>query len=436
MDYYALIISILLIVLAIFGKFVYRNFVNPITVFCGLWGAILLLYSFRCYEINKASEASITLTFVGCIAFFVGALLPLIRQSRSGHPVAHMTSVDVGSPKPNYLYFIILNIISIIFLMGFAVETIRLLRMGYGFDYIHYYYNQEVGTIGAERASQNVLNWFVWPLTLGTLPMIAAVIQCDSEKTKVRRLFLITSIINVVIYVIVTGARASIAYILVYFVFVYLLQGRKIQMKLSRRIGVLIAGMAVIWAFNYITISRGSDSVLKTVYIYFCGCVPNFSVRFENIMGYDKMHGLVSTYGFYRPILLIVNRLLHSSSLYTLRNTIDALIRETQNRVLIGTSIRYNAFVSPFYYFILDGGYIGVIILSILYGMLCTSTFIKYTMDRSYKNLMIYLLVIYGLAFSMVRFHFVQMRYVLSFFYVVLGFANLRLRFKINSKKQ
>lgn len=432
MDAFVFIIGIIIIVIAFTNKVVLRDWINPITVFIGLWGLILFAYSFRFYGIYQASTTSILVTLTGLISFVAGCLLPAYLQTKKG-VISKRTSVDELSEKPNYYFLIVFNAIAILVLFASVIETIRMLRAGFGFDYIHSYFYSEESGLRASTGMNLVRGWFLWPWTYAILPIIPVAFFADTEKTKEKKWFIITAFIVIILYVLVSGARVSLVYCLMFFALVYYIQGKRIKMNLGKKILVLTLVVLIIWVIYYISVSRGQD-IFRSAYIYFCGCVPYFSVRFEELDSIPRMYSLFSMNGLYRLPILAINKILRSSSLSNLKDFVTQLTESTQTRYAIGPGIGYNAFLGPFYYFYVDGGIIGVIILSLLYGYFCCSLFFAYKNNPTYKNTVIYLLVLFGLAFSMVRFQFTTVRYFLAFIYVIFGFAKLKIRFTIRKK--
>lgn len=416
-----IIIATIITSLAALGWMDMRNIINPITLFCGVWGAILIMYSFQFYGLYSASWESIVIIAIGIMSFFIGSIIIVALKKKYVRRNSVNIGLDINTRKPNYLLFIILNIISIIMLIGSVVETIGLLREGRNFAFIHSFYHSENGSIGSSTLMTIFHNWFIWPITLANLPILAVTLQCDLKRTAKRKIFVITSFINIAIYVLITGARVSIIYFVMYFVIVFFIQGKRISLSLPRKIQITVVTILLYLAFDYISRSRGSESIAESIYLYFCGCIPNFSVRFTDIPN-KKMYGFLSLFGLFKPFVDVIYRITHFSVFGVYKQTVSEIFILTQHRVHIGPGITYNAFLTPFYYFYIDGGVLGVVVLSFLYGIVSMVAYLEYIKKRSYKTLSIYLLFVMGMVFSMVRFHFVQMRYVLAFFYIAFVF--------------
>ena len=85
---------------------------------------------------------------------------------------------------------------------------------------------------------------------------------------------------------------------------------------------------------------------------------------------------------------------------------------EVEKTISVGTVFHMNAYVSLFYYFFYDGGFVGNIIGSFLYGGLSR---LIYRRIGSMRGMVYYALIFQGLLFSMIRFQFTISHYCLSF---------------------
>ena len=79
-----------------------------------------------------------------------------------------------------------------------------------------------------------------------------------------------------------------------------------------------------------------------------------------------------------------------------------------------------NAFVTPIYYFMIDGGIPFVCLASLLLGII-TKKIYKYTANNNnIKNFVLYALIIYGIFLTFIRIQTVIPSYIISFIFAVL----------------
>ena len=414
-----ILMIILFLLFSVLGKAKHKNMMNPVTVFCGIWTCIIFGYSFRVDGLYQVSVSSLLLILTGVVMFTAGAFLANhILGSRK--PAKSGSRLETISHPPHYMIILILNIISLVFLVGLAVNTVQLLVSGKSFAYIHKYYNQTSGTVGASRSYQNMITWFVWPLMDASLTTLAAVLHSDRSGSRTRRWCIVLIFTNLLMFTVITGKRAHLGYLVLYIVAAYFLKGKKLKLKRGTKILILLAGAGILWIMNYISVDRDGTSLLKTLYIYLVGCVPHLSQKLDMLS--FKPRGIASVYGVYQPVMLMMNRLLHSSTIDALRSSMSSVIAFTQTRVEIAPGQTFNAFLSPFFYFYLDGGMIGNILFSALFGFVSAAFYQRWLQENSYRSMVRYLLVLFTLVMSMVRIQYFQMRFVLSFFYVFLFF--------------
>ena len=420
--------GLLFIIFAVAAKKIYRCLVNPVTVFCSVWGVILLGYSVHAYGLYYASSQSIRIIVSGVIMFFVGSVTATVLYTRKAKQFSRDASVDTDTLPINYGVLLFLNIISFIFLIGFGITVFLQLLSGKDFHYIHKMYNEEEGILGGSVANKNMITWFVWPLMHASLASVAVMVQCDKSKNnRLKRLCIFFILANLALFTLISGKRSFLAELAFFFIAVFWMQGKRTKLRRRTKFFIAIVLVLVIMALEYISSGRGAESITRTIYFYLCGCVPHLSVKLQGAAIVTK--GVSSIYGFYQAPLIAFNVIARIPYLSDIRSSMSELAVYTQERVYIGTDATYNAFLSPFYYFYTDGGMAGNLIFSFLFGLFATYVYHNHLKKRSYKSMTIYLIVFFSLYLSMVRMQYFQMRFVLSFVYVFLFFK--RFKYKI-----
>ena len=426
MEIWIMVVAIIFAGLAVCGTVMFRRVINPITVFCGIWAVLLFGYGLHLFGLYSASSKALTIIIVGVLMFFIGAFVVSVLYLRTPR-VNVDASLQPDSELPNYRVILFLNLLSFVFLFGLGIATMRLLLAGRSFYVIHKIYNQPSGVVGSSRLNQNLITWFVWPLMDISMASVAVMILCDRRKSATKRFCIILIILNLALFTIITGKRSHLGYAAMYVVAVLFLQKRKIRLKSHTKIALMFGLALVVWAGVAISASRGVKSIFQTLYIYLVGCMPHLSTKLQNIPVDPKWP--TSIYGFYQAPLLAVNSVAHSSYLAGIRASMSSLLQYTQERVEIAPGITYNAFLTPFFFFYLDGGMAGVVVFSILFGMLSAGVYVHHLKKRSFGSMVIYLLIFFCLYMSMVRIQFFQMRFVLAFFYAIFFFKKPRVRF-------
>ena len=436
MDTIVIVSACIFLVFALLGKGLYHCIVNPITVFCGLWGAILLLYSLPSYDMYKATDEVMTLIISGTGMFFLGAITAALLFFRANHSSITNPSILSDSLEIRYIVLLVLNIIVFVFLVGFSSSVIGMLLSGRNFSYVHKMYNvvDEDGTLGASSINRSIVSWIVWPVLHASLSSLAVYSQCDvSNKNPLKKWCTVAILSNLSLFTLISGKRTFLFDIILYFIAVYYLRGKKLNLSRKAKFGIIIVACAVIWFFNYITVGRGTSSITRLFYVYLVGCIPHLSYKFQQTP--IDIVGFTSIYGFFQAPITLINAVIHSQWLSSIRDSMSQLTAFTQVRVPIGPGMTYNAFLTPFYYFYLDGGWVGNLVLSFLFGFATTQVFHNYLKKKDLYSVVIYLLVFFSLCMSMVRIQYFQMRFVLSFFYAYLIFDSHRIKIVFNKRQ-
>ena len=199
------------------------------------------------------------------------------------------------------------------------------------------------------------------------------------------------------------------------------------QKKHKLRNGVItlfiITGM--IYALYELSINRtgtGEYEFLYQVYVYFCGCMPHTSIRF-NTVDIDYTYGMTFFSGILRPIMLVYKYLVGNGAFPEIYQRTISIGEILQSPVVISKGHTFNAFVLPFYYFYYDGGFIGVVLDSFIYGFICGKVFSDYQQTYQKKNLAKYLIIIIYISTSMIRFSPSIVYFAFSFFYIDFCFS-------------
>ncbi len=433
MEDYLLFFVLITAFLSLLGWVRYKNIINPITLFCGLWTIILFAYSLHIFGLYYASDSVLWSIVIGTIMFYLGGTFRSRIKSKRTPSAANATIENDAMVEdvPNYSFMVVVNFISIAILLGYATVTLRMLLSGISYEYIHVMYQSEEGIVGALKSGIRLWHYFIWPWNLATIPMVVACFMLDKTERKDRRVFLVTSIINIGLYILISGARVSLAYFAFYFVVVALLLRRKIKLTMWQRTLIVAIAIGAWIVFDSLSESRNSASLENTAYTYLCGCVPYFSYKLDMFKIQDSVYGygLYTLSGVLKPFFAIFGKIFGASDLWT--RVLSNL--ETQGRTYIAPHNPFNAFTSLFYFFYMDGGVIAVSVICFIYGWFSVGMYNRFLREKSYKNLVWYLLTAFGLGFSMVRFHFITIRYILSFVYTALCF--IQISFSLKSRR-
>lgn len=426
MESFLPLIILLCAVLSAIGWLHFKNIANPITLFCGVWTVILLLYSLHLFDIYYASNKVLLICIVGIISFFAGGYLRVFRRRMTVASV----NISVKEQRVNYKVMSFFNILSLVVLLYFGIVSIRLLASGFNFAYIRDVYMSEEGSgIGSNKFTQYLMSFFIWPWNLTIIPLSVILFVHNKGETIKNRFFLFSSLANVVLFIIVTAGRISIVYYVMYFVIIMLLTKRKVRLSGKQKFLILFLVVMGYTTISFISNSRGSSSLNKNAYLYISGCIPFFTDRLEKFMvsSGQYTYGLASLHGFIMIFMVPLGKLFGYPELYS----ISIANSYVQDRIFVGPHSGFNAFTTLFYFFYIDGGFVAVILLSFIYGFFSVGSYLKLMRKQTIFRLLVYLLVTFGLLFSMVRFQYINFRYVGSFIYAWLCFNRVKIKKRV-----
>lgn len=422
---------IFLMILFYFNYKKYKNWLNPSSLMLGLWGVILTVYELKIIELNRINSSTYIVLYVGIIFFILGTLIAnRIRFSLNKDNELKKESIYI--PKYNWILF--LAFISILIYLPDTISSIKLLISGGNFVILRSKVNETV----ISNILVNLLrNYIIQPFIIFLYPMSAYCLISLKEnkiskiKNAKKYIFIFSSILAIM-QLFTSGGRFSVAYLLVYIIVVFRLLDGKIMISKKLKIVIGICILSVIIGIYYISVSRGIDKVGESMILYLCGGVSLLDYYVNDIImtGYYT-YGGAFLYGGLNLFFTLLGNVGFDEPQF-----MEYLLNQLyiEGNVVVGPSIKMNAFVSWFFYFFKDGGYIALIIESMLYGIFAQAFYkniiqrIKGRVRINIRKLIIYAIITNTIIFSMVRFQFINYHYFLA---IILTYILIK---KINSK--
>lgn len=426
-----LIVVTLALISVLYGYLKEQNIYNPIVLFSGFFGFISLLASFQLYGMNKTSDKAYLIIVLGVLGFICGAVFYKCVFSR--FKISNLKSSGIGHHDTinTKLLFIAVLCMTIYITIRFT-SILPLLLKGVPFDYIRMiYFGAEFDGVSINHTTAVLEMFLNLPILYAVIPIIAVDLVSGKER-EIGKGILILAVIWISLSTIVSGGRVLFYIVGVVLFFAALIVKKKLRISRRVKISILLILIGAIAFMYFMSIKRnksGEYDFLYSVYVYFSGALPHMSYRLETIDFSNKFtYGMTFVSGLLRPPMIIYKWLFGSfPAVY--QQTIDIGV-ELQSAVDIGTGQTYNAFATSFFYFFYDLGYIGVIVDSILYGIICEYFYIKMKRKMTKMNIALYLLIIQGILTSMIRYPFVLFYYTYAFAYLLLFYSKNKFRFK------
>lgn len=398
-----------------------RSFYSPTVLFALFWTLLLLLSGFQFYGIYAASFTAISLIVIGVVCFLVGGCF-VWKQN--------------NSTKYNYeLNEQVYNIAVIICFCGLFLNISFLFAFASsGFD-INYIYTIMASIAGGEETELSdlydpkllILQQFIgYPLLYTIVPI--SIVEYVSTK---RKKYLIIAISLSLIRFLFDFRRTYIVIIIVFLLFVFLIRRTELiknkslnnikKLGFRKKLLIGVSVIAIIFIFTLISSARRGDnesdeySLASNFYYYYVGSIPYFSLRLDSIPNINYTLGFTSFRGLISPFIALVGFLgINKPYLMELANQNVASLHDTV--LNITNTHPFNSYATCFFEFYLDGGIIGVIVISLIFGFYAQSLYADVRTNKSNRFTVKYaLFVSIFLYLSVLHFNGVVVCYIWPF---------------------
>lgn len=390
MEYILLFTIFSLTVICFHSKHLKRSL---LTIFCVLWLIILFLYFLR-LDLYDCSENTYLVYLIGIVSFFIGGVL--VRPSRNSRNGKYKKD---SLYKLKYCILILLSIVSFVILTKKSILALPLWLMGDGEG------GEIKSAIVQNELSTGTLDDMIYGFIGRPMQIIMVIYAIVSIFEKKKDYIVITfAILLTLAGYVCSASKFSVAQVLTVvlaYVFLYSTMNFK-QVLLKYKMLWLSVGVIIV--FISFMMSLRDDSMWYGFYIYTCGCIPMSDQALHVIDNNEPAYGMVSFNGIIRVINIIPSYVLGWGNDF--KKVIDYYFDymfQFEDATYISKNTRYNAFVSLFSYFYADGKYVGVAILSGLFGWCCSKSYYYSLRWPSTYSYSIVLLLAIFISQSMVR---------------------------------
>lgn len=178
---------------------------------------------------------------------------------------------------------------------------------------------------------------------------------------------------------------------------------------------------------TYTSIRAGIGNFIEETYTYFALPPTLLSEWLPEIKGYSHTYGLLTTFGIHSYFFRALNMIGLDSLVPKIYNDAYQYIINAEIFRNAGCGIA-NAFVTPIYYFYIDGGYPFVCIISLIFGLLISSAYKMFERDINLRSFNFYALIIWGLFESFMRIQTAIPAYIISFVLVWLLLRTVKVK--------
>ena len=418
----AIIYTLIIAAVVILAVIKERNIYNPLTVFAGMWLITGILSFINIYSLDEVPDSIYLTVIMGVLCFTAGCAL---RTKVRVH-VRKISGITSGSYNElNYRFLLPFYTFVLLFTAVLATRAIPLVVMGLDMDVIRFNYrNHEAGLIIRTIPGRTIENYVISTAEFAGVAL-APIIMMDKPSRK-RNIVLIELLFFFFLHIFVTGAR-SFLFDVVFVLILYVLINKNLSRRFSevfRKLPKFAIGIVILLSVAVIAVvtflRRGATDILvRETYGYFTICYRLFNIHL-NLMreNPDYTYGMTLLNGLLRLPLLLIRSFFGIPYPALFQKAYDA-IAANNDFYVVGTG-RANSFVTVFYYFFMDFGYIGIVIGSFLYGYLSQASYYSMLKHMDKRSISIYLLIALGLFLSFARLHFTASRYIYAFFLLML----------------
>jgi len=346
-------------------------------MFNAIWIFVIFLVGINVNNLYVPTTKALTLIFIGLICFNLPFTVELFLKTNKGRH-SKITSTDKNKHNKAKSIIFLLQIFVLIAMLPLLLRVISIV-LTQGYEVVRYAYTNPKSEYSfLSFIEANIYIYYViFPLLYAT--SLYTVFFWSIGAIRKKNIMLM--IINTSVLTFISGERTHYFALLVFFLAAFFISrsmNKRKQNKRSRNIVLLV--LIVLVAFVVVTVGRGisNQSIIRklsdTVVLYFSGGVHIFSITISNPTNYglDKLtYGLASFSGL-ASLITTFTYVIFGIPKTGPFNTSDIQLYISGN-IQIGESTYMNAFPTMYYYFIRDFGYMGVIILPIIF-----STFILY----------------------------------------------------------
>ena len=433
------IISFVLLIASFLGRNKKIKIISPVILFFALWTFITFLSMLHLYGIDKPSNEAYSLIILMLVFFFLGSITRLKIKIFKNKNVY----IEKNEGKISKIGKIIFYTLSILLIVLYIIDCIIVLQgylEGVPMWKIRRWGMETVGSTNNPLVARRtfveeiIRNIILIPFST-IIPPIAAYTFFNSNSKKEKYSFLIISIL-VLLLSSIAGGGGRLGYIYYFgcflLAFFCIYKSDKIPEHIKRKykkivFTIFVIGFLLVVGFTIFRTGKGN--FIKQVYTYFALPPTLLSVWLPQIKEVEHTYGLLTFFGVHSYFFRVLETI-------GLNSLVPNIYNETYTHILnaeIFKDVGYgvgNAFVSPIYYFMIDGGYIFVCLASYLFGVIVAKYYNKLANSTiNIKDFVIYALITYGVFLTFMRIQTCIPAYIISFI-----FANLMLKNSIKNK--
>ncbi|WP_179887096.1 O-antigen polymerase [Bacillus sp. AFS088145] len=407
---------------------IYKALVNPVSLFSSIWLWFTFLSCLGLWGIYVPSTKAILYILISTLFFSVISFITYLR-CKEIELIKKKHDIDKGKIK--YVPLIVINFVSIIWLIPILVKTIPLLFAGEWQLVRFYYLNANTIHVIFNTKQALVCQWLVFPVFYVTTIISAYLVA----KKKSNITLIIISMSGILMAVLVTAGRNALFKCLLFYVLAFLINSKRLKEVLKRikesnifiKILIVLGIAAMIFISSQRSLSKDTSALQNAVY-YFTGPIVYFSYIIENPENFALNGSFLygkATFGFITTPIEIGYSMLFGHDYAGADNIITTYVNQYIN---LSPSIKGNAISTALYPFMKDFGVLGIVLGPCIYAFIVNYVYANSKKNMFWNCLSIYML--YTVFFSEWQYEllFPQSFSIIVFLYIFLSNKSYKLK--------
>lgn len=418
-----------------------RKAISPVIVFFALWTFILILSNLHLYNIYKASDRAYFLIMSMLIFFALGTILNICFLKNRQQNTKSKTKEKKQKIELRYKVYYILCFCIIFLYVIDIVTIIQQLKEGIPLWQIRNWTLEPVGSDNPILNRRSFLESIIRNIILAPcemiIPPVTAYYFFKEENKKRKYILLIVSILVLVTSSVAGGGgRIGFIYYIGCFILAFFIMYRKEnqskeKLKKYKKIVCIFLILGILFIVIYTILRTGFGNIIKQIYTYFALPPTLLSLWLPDIENVNHTFGMTTFFGIHSYFFRVLDTIGLSNLVPQIYNDTYLYITNAEIFKQVGYGVG-NAFVTPIYYFYIDGGYTFVCLASLFFGFLISEVYERFEKNIDAKSFTIYALIVYGVFVSFMRIQTAIPAYIISFILVWILFKKVKNQVSVN----
>lgn len=409
-----------------------KKAISPFVFFYFFWDFILLLSVLNLYEIYLPSDKAYFYIDLMLISFFIGMILIKYLFEKKISLKCWLKHKSIYTQKKiNFKIFYFLAFLSFFFLLKDGFQVLKFYKSGIPLWQIRNWSLAPFGTNNPIMSSRSFFEEFIRTVILEPFGNVMTPMACyyflAKRNDKNSRFIFLIAIVHLILSSVVGGGGrlGFLCFCMAFFLAFQLVSSQNmVSGKLIKQyrkyivFSVLICFIAVV---ANTSLRTGTGNFIKQLYTYFALPPTLLSIWLKKIGVPQYTYGLLTFFGVHSYFFRGLKAIGLGSLVPQIYEVAYQSILNAELFLDTGFGIG-NAFVTPVYYFYIDGGPLAICLLSFFFGCMVAFFYNRYLSHKKIdcRLFSIYYLIMEGIFYTFMRIQTCIPVYIISFVFCYL----------------